>query len=200
MPDFRLWKSRFLTMLRTITRHGDLRHSQREAHFELVLQKMLRLTDLLRPTTIHAMSGYTKADAAEVTFVRNLRWVADLVPQKKFTVEPLTQSDQPGYFLDDHELAARVLDQVDRPNVGLQHDSYHAQVIHGDVFQIRQRSKGISPHAQVGAAPARSEPAAGPIDFPRLVADIDASDYAGWVSAEYHPSTACTKDSLGWLA
>lgn len=171
-----------------------------EEQFEQAMRKVLRFADVLGPTFIHVMAGYTKDKLAEATFVRNLQWVADLAPQQKFTIEPLNKGDQPGYFLDDYKLAARVLEQVDRSNVGLQYDSYHAQVIHGDALQIWRDFKDLSVHAQIGAAPGRSEPAPGPIDFPRLFSDIDESGYDGWVSAEYHPTTAKTKDSLGWMA
>jgi hydroxypyruvate isomerase len=171
-----------------------------EARFEAAMLKVLGFATVLKPTFIHIMAGYTKEAAAEATFVRNLQWVADLAPQQKFTIEPLNQGDQPGYFLDDYNLAARVLGRVNRANVGLQYDSYHAQVIHGDALRVWQDFKDLSVHVQVGAAAGRCEPAPGPIEFARLFSDIDAGGYVGWVSAEYHPTTARTVDSLGWMA
>jgi 2-dehydrotetronate isomerase len=171
-----------------------------EDQFEIAMQRVLHFANVLGPTFIHVMSGYTKADAAEATFVRSLQWAADLAPQQNFTIEPLNSGDQPGYFLDDYDLAARILGLVDRPNVGLQYDSYHAQLIHGDALQVWQRFKNLVTHVQIGAAPSRSEPGPGPIDFSALFHDIDASGYAGWISAEYHPTTARTEDSLGWMA
>lgn len=170
-----------------------------EGRFEHDIKRALRYAGELRPTFIHIMAGYTKDESAEATFVRNLQWAADLAPEQSFTIEPLNPGDQPGYFLDDYTLAARILDAVDRPNVGLQYDSYHAEVIHGDALQIWETYKDRSTHVQIGAAPARSEPGTGPTDFPALFAAIDASSYAGWVSAEYHSSTARTEDSLHWL-
>ena len=56
----------------------------------------------------------------------NLQWAADTAPDQQFTIEPLNEVSQPGYFLNDYDLAAEVLDHVDRPNVGLQYDSFHA--------------------------------------------------------------------------
>ncbi|MCL4134031.1 UNVERIFIED_CONTAM: hypothetical protein GTU68_061964 [Idotea baltica] len=170
-----------------------------EGRFEHDVKRALRYAGELRPTFIHIMAGYTKDEAAEATFVRNLQLAADLAPEQSFTIEPLNPGDQPGYFLDDYALAARILDAVDRPNVGLQYDSYHAEVIHGDALQIWETYKDRVTHVQIGAAPGRSEPGTGPTDFPALFATIDASSYAGWVSAEYHSSTARTEDSLHWL-
>jgi 2-dehydrotetronate isomerase len=170
-----------------------------ESRFQHDIHRVLRYAGELKPDLIHIMAGYTKDPNAEATFVRNLQWAADLAPDQGFTIEPLNAGDQPGYFLDDYELAARVLDGVNRPNVALQYDSYHAQVIHGDAADIWDRFGARAVHVQLGAAPDRSEPAAGPIDFPALFQAIDASGYSGWVSAEYNPTTRRTEDSLGWM-
>jgi 2-dehydrotetronate isomerase len=170
-----------------------------EDRFEHDIRRVLRYAGELKPGLIHIMAGYTKDPDAQATFVRNLQWAADLAPDQGFTIEPLNAGDQPGYFLDDYDLAADVLDAVNRPNVGLQYDSYHAQVIHGDATRIWGQFGARAVHVQLGAAPNRSEPAPGPIDFPALFQAIDASGYSGWVSAEYTPSTKRTEDSLGWM-
>ncbi|MCA0872596.1 TIM barrel protein [Seohaeicola saemankumensis] len=165
--------------------------------FRRDIRRALRFADELRAGRIHIMSGYTRDVAAFDTMVDNLQWAADHAPDRAFTIEPLNPVDQPGYFLDDYDLAARVLDAVDRPNIGLQYDSYHAEVIHGDPLDIWHRFRPHITHAQLGAAPNRSEPAPGRFDA--LFAAMDNSGYDGWVSAEYHPTTARTQDSLGWM-
>jgi len=170
-----------------------------EARFEHDIRRSLRYADELGAGLIHVMAGYVSGSKAKATFIRNLQWVADLAPKQDFTVEPLNAGDQPGYFLDDYDLAAEILDSVARPNVGLQYDSYHAQIIHGDAAGTWSGFSSLVRHVQLGAAPGRSEPAPGLIDFPTLFDAIDGSGYTGWVSAEYHPSTARTKDSLQWM-
>lgn len=167
--------------------------------FQRDIRRVLRYADVLKPQKIHVMAGYEKGAEARDTFIRNLQWAADFAPQQKFTIEPLNSGDQPGYFLDDYNLAAEVLDAVSRPNVGLQYDAYHAQLIHGDAAAVWEAFGARAVHVQIGAAPARSEPGTGPVDFPALFAAIDASGYDGWVSAEYTPSTLRTEDSLGWM-
>ncbi|MDK3071511.1 TIM barrel protein [Sedimentitalea sp. JM2-8] len=171
-----------------------------EGRFEHDIRRSLRYAESLKPGLLHVMSGYTKDPAAKATFVRNLQWAADLAPAQTFTIEPLNPGDQPGYFMDDYDLAAEVLDAVDRPNVGLQYDTYHAQVIHGDAAQVWKDHGARAVHVQIGAAPGRSEPAEGPIDFPALFRTLDADGYAGWVSAEYNPTTRRTEDSLHWMS
>lgn len=170
-----------------------------QGRFQSDIRRSLRYAGELGAGLIHVMAGYTKDPEAESTFVANLQWAADQAPYQRFTIEPLNQGDQPGYFLDDYDLALRILDAVRRPNVGLQYDSYHAQVIHGDALGIWQRFAKRSVHVQIGAAPGRTEPTGSPVDFPALFDAIDASGYAGWVSAEYHPTTKRTEDSLHWM-
>lgn len=170
-----------------------------EARFQSDIRRVLRYADVLRPRLIHLMAGYASGPEAFACFVQNLRWAADLAPQQHFTIEPLNPESQPDYFLNDYALAIDVLDHVDRPNVGLQFDSFHAHMIHGDAHAVWDMYHPKVVHAQIGAAPDRKEPGHGPTDFLRLFDAMDQSGYAGWVSAEYTPSTAQTKDSLGWL-
>lgn len=170
-----------------------------EARFEHDIRRTLRYGDELGAGLIHIMAGYCQDTGARATFIRNLRWAADRAPAQGFTIEPLNPADQPGYFLDDYELAAQIIAEVDRPNVGLQYDSYHAQMIHGDAAQVWDRFGAQAVHVQLGAAPDRTEPGPGPVDFPALLRAIDDSGYSGWVSAEYTPSSPRTGDSLGWM-
>lgn len=170
-----------------------------EARFEHDIRRSLRYASELEAKLIHVMAGYIQGPEAKSMFIRNLQWVADLAPEQGFTIEPLNSGDQPGYFLNDYELAAEVLDAVARPNVGLQFDSYHAHIIHGDALDIWSRYSNLVRHVQLGAAPNRSEPAPGVIDFPALLNAIDASGYTDWISAEYYPTTTRTEDSLYWL-
>ncbi|MDE4274870.1 TIM barrel protein [Phaeobacter gallaeciensis] len=163
------------------------------------IRRVLRYAEILRPGAIHIMAGYATGDLAKQTFIQNLQWAADRAPTQQFTIEPLNVGDQPNYFLNDYNLAAEVLQAVNRPNVGLQYDAYHAQMIHGDALKVWETFKEHVVHVQIGAAPGRCEPGTGPVDFEELFAAIDDSGYKGWVSAEYTPSTLRTEDSLGWM-
>ncbi len=170
-----------------------------EERFQSDIRRVLRYADVLRPDLIHLMSGYQTGQDARDTFVQNLQWAADTAPQQRFTIEPLNPISQPDYFLNDYELAAEVLDQVNRPNVGLQYDSFHARMIHEDAHAIWERFCARVFHVQIGSAPHRSEPGQDPTDFPALFEAIDASGYSGWISAEYSPSTPQTAESLEWM-
>ncbi len=169
-----------------------------EDRFRSDIRRVLDYAKAVRPGLIHLMSGFSKGQDALETFVGNLQWAADFAPEQQFTIEPLNEVSQPGYFLNDYNLAIKVLDRVNRPNVGLQYDSFHAQMIHGDALDVWHKHCARVIHAQIGAAPDRSEPGRGATDFETLFHAIDRSGYTGWVSAEYNPSTERTIDSLHW--
>lgn len=169
------------------------------ARFQSDIRRVLRYAEVLKPGFIHIMSGYAVGTDAMDCFVHNLQWAADFAPHQAFTIEPLNPVSQPGYFLNDYDLAAEVLGRVDRPNVGLQYDSFHAHMIHGDAQAVWERFHPNVVHAQIGAAPERSEPGHGPTDFAQLFEAMDDTGYAGWVSAEYTPSTTRTAATLAWM-
>ena len=95
--------------------------------------------------------------------------------------------------------AQPLLDAVKKPNVRLQYDSYHAQVIHGDAVETWRRYGMRAAHVQLGDAPGRIAPGEGKVDIVRLMDEIRASDYRGWISAEYNPGDRPTEESLRWL-
>ena len=173
------------------------------ARFQTDMKRVMRYCDALRPRNVHVMSGAARGIAAKETFVSNLRWVSDLAPNQQFTIEPLNTEDQPDYFLSDYALAADILDAVDRPNVGLQYDSYHAARIHGDALKVWEEYGDRAVHVQISMPPDRSEPReGGALDFSLLFSAIDATGYSGWISAEYHPGGnpgGRTIETLDWL-
>lgn len=166
--------------------------------FQHDMRRAFRYATALNASFIHVMSGYVEGETARDTLVSNMKWAAGAAPSGlTLTLEPLNPVAQPGYFLNDFDVAADVLDAVDAPNVGLQYDSYHAQVIHGDAVAVFERHADRVRHIQVGDAPDRSAPGTGTVDFRALYERIEASGYDGWVSGEYDPGGPTDK-TLGW--
>ena len=48
-------------------------------------------------------------------------------------LEPINGRDMPGYFLSDFSRAALLIQELGLPNLKLQFDIYHRQILHGDV-------------------------------------------------------------------
>lgn len=151
---------------------------------------------------LHVVAGVPPKDidAALVheTYVRNLQWAADLARDVRLMIEPLNTRDVPGYALTTLAQAAHVLRDVARPNVGLQLDLYHSQIMGGDLtFRIRQFAPLIR-HVQIAGAPERNEPDRGEVDVLHVLRTLAEVGYDGWISGEYRPTTS-TLDSLAWL-
>lgn len=169
-----------------------------EDRFRRDFDRALRFADVLKPRHIHVMAGATDAPEARRTFVQNLRWAAERAKGRSLTIEPINRDDMPGYYLADFGLALDILDEVGADNVRLQFDAYHAHRITGDAIATWGKCEGRTVHVQIAGYPGRHEPVGGDIDYPALLARLDADGYDGWVSAEYHPATT-TVAGLAWL-
>lgn len=170
-----------------------------QERFRRDFDRALRFAGVLKPRHIHIMAGAAEGPEARAAFVENLRWAAARAQRQSLTIEPINRSDMPGYFLSDFDLAAEVLDEVGAPNLGMQFDAYHAQMLTGDVLATWARHSARVRHVQVGGHPGRGEPAGGDIDWPAFLAAVAAAGYDGWIAAEYRPRTT-TRAGLGWMA
>lgn len=166
--------------------------------FRRDFDRTLRFAAVLKPRYIHIMAGAAEGAEAEATFVANLAWAAARAPKQGLTIEPINRGDMPGYFLADFDLAARVLDAVGAPTLGLQFDAYHAQAITGDALGAWDRFGHLASHIQIAGHPDRHEPLGDDIDWPAFFAALERDGYGGHVSAEYRPRGA-TADGLGWM-
>ncbi len=171
-----------------------------EKRFQHDMRRVFRYAQALGVRLVHVMAGDGRGQDCFDTMVGNLKWASRQAPKGvTLTIEPLNAGDMPGYFLNDYALAARVLDAVKKPNVRLQFDSYHAQVIHGDAVDVWQRYGLRAAHVQVGDAPGRVVPGKGKVQFNKLIEAIAAADYGGWIAAEYNPGDRPTEESLRWI-
>jgi hydroxypyruvate isomerase len=154
-------------------------------------------------SAIHCLAG--KVDPAnrakaETVFVENLKRAADEAAAKsiKLYLEPINPRDQPGYFLNRVEHAADIIAQVGRPNVWLQYDFYHVQIVGGDLIERFKKYQAIIGHIQCSQVPVRHEPDAdGEINYPFVFSELDRLGYKEWVGCEYRPR-GDTEDGLGW--
>jgi hydroxypyruvate isomerase len=167
--------------------------------FRRDFDRVLRYAGVLKPRHIHIMAGEAEGPEARAAFVENLAWAAARAPKQSLTIEPINCIDMPGYFLSDFDLAAEVLEEVCAPNLGMQFDAYHAQMLTGDAPGTFARHAPRVRHVQIGGHPGRGEPTGGDIDWPRFFGALATAGYDGWIAAEYRPATT-TQAGLGWLA
>ena len=176
----------------------------REQDFEISVQTAFAWLEAAGGSQLHVLAGVpapgTDRGLVHGTYVRNLQWLGDVAAAKgmRIMIEPLNTRDVPGYALTTLAQAADVLRNVARPNVGLQLDLYHSQIMGGDLtFRIRQFAPLIR-HVQIAGAPDRNEPDRGEVDLAHVLRTLAEVGYDGWISGEYRP-TAGTPDSLQWL-
>lgn len=173
------------------------------ARFRADFARSLDYAAALAVPVVHVMAGLATGPEADRIFRDNLAWASDEAARKApgltLTVEPINPHDMPGYFLDGFEQAAGILDRLNRPNLALQFDAYHAHRITGDVIGTWARHGHRAAHVQVAGAEGRHEPVpGGAIDFPAFFTRLDADGYTGAVSGEYTPA-GDTVAGLGWM-
>ena len=137
--------------------------------------------------------------AAEKVFADNLARAADLAAAQniKLLIEPINPRDRPDYFLTRAEHAADLIGRIGRPNIKIQFDFYHAQIVGGDLIRRFERHLPFIGHVQIAAVPSRAEPDEGEVNYPAVLAALDKLGYAGWVGCEYRPRGR-TEDGLSW--
>src|SRR5258705_3726456 len=125
-----------------------------------------------------------------MTVIRNLMHTADAAREKNITVliEPINPRDRPDYFLTRAEQAADIIAKVERPNVRIQFDFYHAQIVGGDLITRFEKHFPVVGHVQIAAVPSRHEPDEGEVNYPAIFPALDRVGYRGWIGCEYRPS------------
>ena len=139
-------------------------------------------------------------DALRAAFVANLRFAARAVAAASITLltEPINTRDIPGFWLCHTDQAISIIDEVAEPNLALQYDVYHMQIMEGDLAPTIERTLARIKHIQIADTPGRHEPGSGEINYPFLFDHLDALGYDGWIGCEYKPADR-TVDGLGWI-
>ena len=190
----------------------------REAEFRAGVELALRYADALDCPRIHCMAGLLsesaagadQESAARSVYVSNLRWAATEAAKSGRTIliEPINPRDMPRFFLNRQDDAHAVVQEVGAPNLQVQMDLYHCQIVEGDVaMKLRQYlPTGRVGHLQIAGVPERHEPDVGELNCAYLFEVIDEvaaqCGWQGWVGCEYRPRLGAepggTSRGLGW--
>ena len=88
--------------------------------------------------------------------------------------------------------------EVGEPNLGLQFDIYHRQVMEGDAATAIREYAALTRHYQLASPPDRGEPDEGELNYPWLFKLIDETGFDGWIGCEYKPRRG-TIEGLKWI-
>lgn len=192
----------------------------RETEFRAGVQLALRYADVLDCPRIHCMAGLlvesvtgaSQTSAARSVYMSNLHWAAAEAAKSGRTIliEPINPRDMPRFFLNRQDEAHAVVQEVGAPNLQVQMDLYHCQIVEGDVaMKLRQYlPTGRVGHLQIAGVPERHEPDVGELNCAYLFDVIDEvaaqCGWQGWVGCEYRPRMGAepggTSRGLGWRA
>ncbi|HWJ72252.1 MAG TPA: 2-oxo-tetronate isomerase [Kaistia sp.] len=163
----------------------------RQAEFRASVETALAYAKVLGVPRLHMMAGIAdRADDRAAALYRDaLAYAADAAGENglDLLIEPLNRRDMPGYFLNDFNQAAELIAELDRPNLKLQFDIYHRQILHGDMLKGLESLLSITGHIQTASVPGRNEPGTGELDDFRIFAALDKLGYSGHIGCEYRP-------------
>ena len=177
----------------------------REGEFAAGMATALRYATALRCPRVHVMSGVVPAGAdgarralQRSTLTRNLQRACAEARRSEVTllVEALNPRDVPDYLFSTQAEAHAIREAVGAPNLRVQMDFYHAQIVEGDLATKLERWLPHIGHLQIAGVPGRHEPGVGEIDYAWLLRRVDELGYDGWVGCEYRP----LRDTVSGLA
>jgi hydroxypyruvate isomerase len=174
----------------------------REKDWQVLFARALDYATAIGASAIHCLAGKVEPEqrpAADRVFIENLGRAADLAAARGITllIEPINGRDRPNYFLNHVEHAADVIAKAGRPNIRMQFDFYHVQIVGGDLIRRLEKFQPVIRHLQCAAVPSRHEPDEGEVNYPAVFEAVDRLGYRGWIGAEYRPRGR-TEDGLGW--
>ena len=177
---------------------------EKQALFQHALQQCKTYAEILKPLAINVLPGrcldLTRKAEYLTTFKQNLASTLNVLSPLgiKTVFEAINTIDMPGFIIHSGQQMLNVIKELNNPDLLMQYDIYHMQMMGEDIEQFIQLHASQIGHIQFADVPGRGEPGSGEIDFETLFKIIDQSNYTGWLGAEYKP-TGKSKNSTRWL-
>lgn len=176
----------------------------RKAEFEEGVGLAIEYAKALECSKLNCLVGLTPQGVSSMkiqeTLIDNLKFAAEALEKEglQLLIEALNSEAVPGFHLVGTQEVIQLLVEIDHPNIWLQYDAYHMQVMEGDLIQTISKNISRIAHIQIADNPGRHEPGTGEINFTNLFGAIDRAGYSGWIGCEYIPAGK-TEDGLGWV-
>jgi len=184
---------------------GYLANPGRRDEFKQTLDDALKIVEMLGvhkvmlPVGVE-LPGMTR-EAQRTCIIENLGYASRLAEQADvlLTIEALNPIDNPGYFLTSSAEGFDIILAVNHPHIKFQFDTYHLQLMEGNLTNNLVEHIELIGHIQFADAPGRHEPGTGELNFLNLSKAILEAGYDGYIGLEYVP-LAQGKAALDWLA
>jgi len=186
----------------------------RQTEFRAAVAQALDYAGALACTQVHVMAGIAPAgqspERLRASYLANIAYAAEQAAKVgvQVLIEPINTRDFPGYFLNRQDQAHAIVAEIGLPNLKVQLDLYHCQIMEGDLATkiSHYLPTGRVGHIQIAGVPQRHEPSLGELNYGYLLAHIDtvsaACGWQGWVGCEYRPARGAvpggTSAGLAW--
>ncbi|HHT0369189.1 TPA: 2-oxo-tetronate isomerase [Raoultella planticola] len=194
------------------TAPGDIRAGEwglaalpgREEEARRNIDTALDYARILGCPSLHVMAGVVapglNPEPYKQTFISNVRYAAEraAVSGINIMLEALSPQIRPNYLFSSQWQTLELCEAVDRPNVYVQLDLFHAQLVDGNLTNLIKILGPYIGHVQIASVPERHEPDSGEIYYPWIFTVLREVNYRGYISAEYNPSQG-TVPGLNWL-
>ncbi|MEG9499336.1 2-oxo-tetronate isomerase [Mannheimia indoligenes] len=153
---------------------------------------------------VHVMAAVVSEgedrEAYKQTFIKNVQYAADKFKPHgiKVLLEALSPEVKPNYLLKSQFDTLEIVEAVNRDNVFVQLDYFHAQNVDGNLSRLTDKLNGRFAHIQIASVPDRHEPDEGEINYEYIFNKLDEIGYDGYVGCEYKPRAETTA-GLGWF-
>jgi hydroxypyruvate isomerase len=183
--------------------HGTACLPGREQRFRDDLEQAIAYAKAAGCVRLHCMAGVAppgaERAALHATYLANLRHASARLAAEgmQVLIEPLSSRTVAGCFLSSSSQAAGIVDELGLPNVRIQYDLFHMQVMEGNLAETIERLLPRIGHMQIADVPGRHEPGTGELNFGFLLDRIERLGYSGWIGCEYNPR-GDTMEGLKW--
>lgn len=177
---------------------------KRKDEFRSGVGQAIEAAQKLGVTQVNCLVGKVSqgTEESEVwpTLVENILYAAEQLQKQgiRLLIEPINHYDIPGFYLNTTDQVFRLIEEVDRPNIFLQWDIYHASREGEDLLKILKDSISRIGHVQIADQPGRHQPGTGMIDYQALFAELTKAGYSKEIALEYVPDPE-TEASLEWV-
>lgn len=176
----------------------------KEIEARQMIDEALEYAIALKCPRVHVMAGVVPQNADKMhyrqTFIENMRYASKRFAEHhlEVVIEALSPPIKANYLFHSQYEALELMKEIDRDNVGLQYDFFHAQLVDGDITNFLKQYIGVIKHIQIASVPYRHEPDQGELNYPWLFNLLNELGYEGWVGCEYKPKTT-TEAGLDWF-
>ncbi len=104
-------------------------------------------------------------------------------------LEPLnTEVDHAGYFVNNSNIGAEIIREINHPLIKMLYDVYHMQIMEGNLLSHIERHIDIIGHFHAAGVPGRNELYLGELNYKNIVSRIQELGYDGAFGMEYFPT------------